>query len=215
MPFKLRPWTWAAGALVAGTISASAAVVDFTDTSIFTTSTPASATGSVGGFNFTVTGSSPDLTYNTTTGPGAVGGLAGETDGIGIGDDEIDGTEYVTVVFDRRVRLVGVSFLDLFRSASDAEQASLYAGVPPTPLNFVSSFAATETYAPGGAGYGSFAVSAKGTTFTFDSGAGNDAQGVGDFALASLEVVPVPVPAALVLLGTSLLGFRVLHRRRK
>lgn len=214
MSSEFRLWTLAAGAVVAGTISASAAVVDFTDTSTFTSMTPASATGSAGGFDFTITGSAPSLTYNTTSGPGAVGGLAGATDGIGIGDDEIDGTEYITIVFNRPVRLVGVSFLDFFSSGSDAEQASLYTGVPPTGANFAGAFSATEGYVFGGAGFGSFATSAKGTTFTFDSGAGNDNEGVGDFALAALEIVPVPVPAAMVLLGTSLLGFRALGRRR-
>ena len=205
--------TWVVGALAATTVSASAAMIDFTDNSIFATQTPTSATGSAGGFSFTITGSNAPLTY--TPGPGPVAWLAGENDGIGIVNDEVGGLEYVTVTFDRKVRLTGVAFLDLFRqSGQDAEQAVVYTGVPPTTANFVAAFEATEMVTPSGTGFGTFDLLASSDTFTFDAGAGNDGIGIGDFALAGVTVAPVPVPASALLLGGAF-GLLSLHRRRR
>ena len=217
MTSRLKLASWTAGALAATTLSASAAVIDFTDSSIYTSQTGGSATGTVDGVGFTIAPTGGALTF--AAGPGPVGGLVGDNDGIGIGDDEIDGSEYLTIVFDRSVRLTGVSFLDLFRSAAnatDAEQAVVYDGVPPATGNFVATFEATETYAPGGTGFGSFAVNARGDTFTFDVGTGNDDKGVGDFSVAGLTVqlAAIPLPASALLLGGALGGLVLLRRRK-
>jgi hypothetical protein len=219
MTSSLRLSACVAGALMVGAVSASAAVLDFTDLATFTTRSAASATGTIDGIGFTITGSSANLTYNETSGPGAIGGLAGDIDGIGLGNDEINGLEYITVTFDRAVQLTQVFLLDFFRAnTGDAEQATVYSGVPPVAGNVLASFEATEIFTRGGAGLGSFALGATGTVFTFDAGTGNDGIGMGDFALAGLDLAlqpaPIPLPAGGLLIGTALAGFGVLRRRR-
>lgn len=214
----LKLGSWTAGALIATGLSASAAVIDFTDSSIYTSQSGSSATGSVGGIGFTISASGGALTF--TPGPGAVNGLVGDYDGIGIGDDEIGAGEYLTIIFDKPIKLTSASFLDLFTSFKgngDAEHAVLYDGVPPAPGNFVATFQATETYVFGGFGFGSFAVSAMGDTFTFDIGEGNDDEGVGDFALAALSVqlAAIPLPASALLLGGAIGGFGLVAARRR
>jgi hypothetical protein len=72
---------------------------------------------------------------------------------------------------------------------------------------------ATEIFVPGGAGFRSLGLSVSGQVFSFDAGAGNDGQGIGDFALAGLEFAVVPLPAAGLLLGTALWGFGLIGRR--
>ena len=204
-----------AGGLMVAAAGASAATIDFTSNATYATRSAAEASGSVGGVGFTVTGSRNALTYTGSGAPGAVGSLLGQNDGIGIGDDEIGGSEYVTVTFDREVRLTGLYFLDLFRAqdGTSSETVSAYLGTPPTGANFFDTFSATETYAVGGTGYGAFGVSVTGSVFTFDVGTGNDAVGIGDFALAGMDVAMVPLPAGALLLGTALFGLGWRRRR--
>ena len=200
--------------LIVAAAGASAATIDFTDNSIYSARSAATATGSAAGYGFTVTGSRNALTFTESDAPGPVGALLGQNDGIGLGDDEIGGREYVTVTFDRTVRISGLYFLDLFRSQSgDAETAAVYAGTPPAEGGFLGLFSGTEIYASNGNGYGAFDVNLTGTVFSFDVGTGNDGVGIGDFSLAGLEVVPVPLPAGALLLGTALLGFGLRRRR--
>lgn len=212
--------TVATCACVAGAMAASAAIIDFTDNSIYTSRSGSSATGTIDGIGFTVTGSLPRLTF-AANGPGPIGGLAGENDGIGLGDDEIGGTEFLTVTFDREVSLLAASFLDFFSASSgDAEEALVFTGTTPAAGNLVTTFLATQAIGGGRPGFGTFALLTSGTAFTFATSAHNDGIGVGDYALAALEVeerlmppLPVPLPAAAGLLVTGLFLFRPLRRR--
>ena len=208
----------AAAMMIGG--AAQAVTLDFTTLSTFDMRSSAQASGAAGAGNaFTVTGSGGKLTYNVSTGPGAVGGLAGETDGLGIRDDEVGAGEYITVTFDKAVRLTSASFLDMFFApqAVDQESAWVYAGTPPEASGTIAAVDASELFRPGGAGFQSVSFSAIGRVFSFDAGDGNDDQGIGDFALAGLtfeDIAPVPLPAGGVLLGTALLGFGLARRRK-
>lgn len=201
-----------AAAAVAGIAagSASAAVIDFTASS--------STSGSIGGIGWSLTPSAGDtITFVDTDAPGAIGGLAGANDGVGLNNDEItEGSEYLTVTFSRKVRLTSFFTLDLFKTGSDdgdPESALLFVGGSPAGSP-VASLAATEVYAPGGFGFSSASVNLFGDTFTFAASSGNDGIGQGDFALAGVEIAPIPVPAAGLMLGAGLLGFGLMRRRR-
>lgn len=140
-------------------------------------------------------------------------GLAGDFDGIGIKNDEVNGAEFLTLTFDREVKITGVFFLDLYisrKDATDFETAGMDNGS--TTLNFD----AQEVFSNDalGGGFGNFATSMKGQTFTFFDVAGNDNIGEGDFALAGLTITSVPLPAGVLLLGTALGGLGLTRRRK-
>lgn len=218
--FKLTAVT--AGILAAGTLAASAAVLDFTDNGSYSIQGAASASGSFHGVGWTLTPSTDPLTYETP-GPGAVGILAGENDGVGINDDEITNSpsvmEYVTLTFDEEVTIIGLAFLDLFKSPreEDHEVADLFEGVG-TGGTLLGSFDAVEVYqgVPGGnPGYAYYnGLGFTGTTFTFASETGNDSVGKADYALGAVELAPIPLPAGVLLLGGALAGLGFARRRK-
>lgn len=231
-PFSLSALTL--GAIAAGTVTASAALLDFTDPTTLTTQTAALAAGTVEGVGFSITANEPALTYNYGSGPGPIGPLAGIGDGIGIGDDEVSDGQMLTIAFDQTVRVTGAYFLDLFRatedpldSDGDSEGVYVFLGDPATydspDLNF-RSFYPEEAYSFGRPGYASDTFSFDQSIFSFltdnfddDDFAGPES--VNDFALAGLEVsaimAPVPLPATSLLLGTALVGAGAMLRRRR
>jgi hypothetical protein len=211
VPFKAATLAAAAVAATAiGAFSASAAIVDFTAS--------ASTSGTVAGANWTLASNGGPLTFVDVDAPGPLGPLAGLNDGVGVGNDEITiGSEFVTVTFDRKVRLITYFVLDLFDDGppvTDNESAILYAGASPMPGSFVAELIASEPFAIGGFGFGQLGVDVVGTTFTFAAGNGNDGVGSADFALAGLEIAAIPVPASGLLIGTALLGLGLARRRR-
>lgn len=205
--------------VISSALAVSAAVIDFT-------SNPLALTGTVGANGWAATGN-PVAPNANETGPGAVavifstgsGFLAGNNDGLGIGDDEIttaNSTQYITITFDHSVKLLGAYFLDLFVAANgnSAERAIITLGAT-APGTEAASLTASVT-ANTGSGLGQLTgLALTGTTFTFYSGVTNDALGNADFALAAIEVTSVPIPAAGLLLLGALGGLRFAGRRRR
>lgn len=195
----------------AGAFAAAAATIDFTAGS--------NTSGSVGGIGWNLVARAGDtITFEERDAPGPIGPLAGMNDGVGLNDDEIsEGGEYLTIVFDQAVRLTGFWTLDLFRDGSndvDPETAQLFLGSTPTGTP-VASLRGTEVYTRGALGFGFLGdLNIAGTTFTFNELDGvNDGKGVGDFALAGIEIAPIPLPAGGLLFGTGLMALGLMRRR--
>jgi hypothetical protein len=207
-------------ALVMGATSSSAALIDFTSNAVSV------GPGTEGG-GWTLTGSSPANTGYT--GPGAYGVLAGENDGIGINNDELSGPQFVTITFNKMVKLTGVYALDLYISNRDSDNyESAYVskgGSPLTPPNDIMEAQQTLGGGLNLPGYAGQVVSLKGTQFTFSvgianpgigsGGTGNDDSGQRDYALAAIEISAVPLPAGMLLFGTALGGLGLMRRRKK
>jgi len=162
-----------------------------------------------------------DGTQNGGTTSFSGGPLAEDFDGIGIGDDEIGGTEELTIDFGGvDLYVTGAAFLDLFFSEapSDVEKIALRyyrdgaeLSDPPSP----QVFEGVQLYTRGASGWlqqafaGVLADHVKVVFFE-----GNDNTGVGDAAMAALRVQVVPIPAAAWLFGSALLGMVGVGARR-
>jgi hypothetical protein len=198
----------------AGVTSANAALIDFTDKSV--------VSGISGN---TLVGNGWVLTGNPVTGslvngkqpPGPIGPLKGQTDGLGITDDEITyPSESITITFTKKMKLSAVYFLDLFFGKAGTEFALLAVdGVA------AGSFAGSQ-FNPGkgntAPGYGAFTgLSFQGKSFTFSVANTNDLLNKTDkpdYALAGIDVAPVPLPAAGLLLGGAIAGMAMIRRRK-
>lgn len=205
-----------AAGLLAGTSAASAALIDFTDNTV-----GAGGGTTLGGY--TVTGN-PQAPNTNESGPGLINlssgeTLAGDNDGLGIRDDEISGNtlfdQYITVTFNRNVRLTAAYFLDLFADEETQEQETALVSVGPVPVNPADAeLAAQEIHFTG---LGELTgISLIGTSFTFSvEDFLNDGIGRPDAALAAIEVSAVPLPASVLMLGAALGGLGAIGRRRK
>lgn len=191
-------------ALLAGAVSASAALIDFTDNDT-------GFDGAIGnGITWVLTGTPLPPNTDEVGGGRPLGGLAWENDGVGIGNDEVtEGAQFLTLTFSESVTLSGALYLDLF-TGGPGESAIISVGSTPGGV-------ANETFATPGA-IGGFAetgeLSLTGTSFTFFAGSGFD-DGDGDFALAGVNIAPVPLPAGVLLMGTALGGLGLARRRKQ
>jgi hypothetical protein len=201
-------------ALAAGLSAANATVIDFTSAGTGTS-------GSLfkGAVTWTLTSNGTLNNSQAFDGnPTPVGTpLSFQTDGYGVGDDEISTssriTQYIDLTFSAPTLIDAIYFLDLFvaRNIQTAEVglASIDGGAP-------IALMATDIAGSGTAGFVSalFApVLATVIRFTvFDT---NDLLGVADGALAGVGIAPVPVPAAGLMLLGGLGGLAALRRRRK
>ncbi len=213
MNFKTRTLAAAAAVALCGVSAANAALIDFTDKKVVAGISGNMLTGP----GWTLTGSPATLNLvNGPQPPGAIGPLKGQTDGIGIKDDEITyPRESLTLTFDNTVKLTGLYFLDLFFGAAGTEYAQL------TVDGVFQGSGAAQQYNPGAGntnpGYAAFTgLSFIGKAFTFTVGPTNDLFGNDkpDYALAGVEVSAVPLPAGALLLGTALAGVGFFRRRR-
>ncbi len=145
----------------------------------------------------------------------SMSGLACDFDGIGISDDEIGSnnvTESVKIVFDYAVTFVYASFLDLFGS----EQVTITNGAG-------NSVTIGSNLDNNDLGYQSALVGLVGKVFTFTADTDTDFWHAGnnDYSLASITAFDrgqgegdVPVPAAIWLFGSALLGFMGFSRKK-
>lgn len=225
---SIRLATAAGAVLVAGTLSASAALLDFTDETngVYDVQGTSSASGTLADGNtweITPIPSTYDLTYVSDDAPnGATPPLQGDNDGIGVvksggNNDEITAPrEMVKLTFKNAVRLTGLYFLDLFTNGDDPNAPDFEREVALVSVDGAPNveFGATETFVQGGFGFGSFMTDLVGKTFIFAAANTNDDVARPDYALAGVDVSPIPLPAGMLLLGTALAGLGITRRRK-
>ena len=197
----LSACTIALGTFAFGTM-ASASIIDFTNAATYSIDTATTASGDQGGGWTAVAVGGP--INISEAGPGTQGPLLGANDGLGIGerDDEISLMESFTITFNDAVTIVGLFFLDHFEPETalvsvDGGANVSFASIVPRP----------------GIGFTSFATSLTGTSFTFTVDIPNEI-GVADYALAGIDLAPIPLPAGLLLLGGALGALGVARRRK-
>jgi len=204
----------AAAAFVMSGAAASATTLDFTgDDYTF-------AAGAATGTFFT------DRTWTVTSSPagsltrtpydgasGATGGLDEIYDGFGVVDDEVSegDVEYIHIEFSKITRVTGLHFLDLFVP----ETALVWFGKTATGAAD-AMIAGVESFP--GTGYlfadiSSLNFVGKYLTFGVKPSPDNDPAGVADYAVAGIEVVPLPAAGWLLLGGIG--GLVAMKRRKK
>lgn len=229
---------------VAAAGAASAARLDFTDETVYTTKSAASATGTIGAgptetkWTLTPTGgilqieTNPDGKYDG--GSTAPAELALDYDGVGIGkrDDEItaEKNESLLLSFSRSIFLTAVHVLDLFKSA-DTEQAAGQRehALVYDPTTLILTIEAIEQLAsnPDNGGYQTKKLdkAVEVAALRFEAGGSDDnPTNTRDFALAAVDYefddpdrapAPIPLPAGGLLLLGALGGLGLAKRRRK
>ena len=201
-------------------VTANASILDFTTTSTFSSISAAGATGAVDGVGYSITTTpAGKLTFGETSvgSTCASSGLACEFDGLGVRDDEISTSssviQSIIVSFNETVTITGLYFLDLFIARNGATNE--VAQVMVSPGGSTSTFDAMEVVGSGASGLAYYGgLSLTGSTFTFTALRTNDAVALADYALAGIELAPIPLPAGLLLLGGAL-GALGISRRRK
>ncbi len=215
---------FAAAVLAISATTVSAATIDFT-----AKNTGTSGSGPLAGLTWSMSSNIGTLNNSQRfDGQGSNlsgAGLAFYTDGYGVrsyldnmkNDDEITsmrkGFESITLTFSRAVKLTGASFLDLFVGPNGFEE-----GYVETDDGTVIAISATDLANVGNSRRAGFASSTFAGIITsslkFYIGMGNDPYGFADGALASVDIAPVPVPAAGLLMLGGLGGLFAVRRRK-
>ncbi|MDH5369081.1 MAG: hypothetical protein OEW99_03595 [Gammaproteobacteria bacterium] len=191
------------------TASAQATLVDFTDSSWQTAISVGSGnTATIGNITLTSTGGNLSFNGSSSEQAGCIAGQPGngltcDGDGIGIQNDEI--TQYsnqsITIDFATAVNVSNIFLLDLFGTERTGEIAV---------INGDNSYQALIDNS-GIGGFYATGYSAAGISSIILSG---NLDSFSDYALAAIEVSPVPIPGAAILFGSALLGFFGFKRRR-
>jgi hypothetical protein len=213
-----------------------AAYLDFTDINTITGLTAYSDSDSNGftgtvdgvGFTLTVLNSEGVVNFNEgydgslNTGCQSNGGpLKCDRDGTGVSNDEITGLaassgQTLRLVFDSEVAISRFDFLDLYLKpdGQSGEQATIHAAGGPYTVD------AVESSGQGGYAFLDFLSIGGpiiGTTILFT--ANSDSQfwddHNNDYAFAGMKVSAVPVPAAVWLFGSAMIGLLGFQRRRR
>jgi hypothetical protein len=226
----------AAAMLAAGTMSASATLIDFT-----TSPAPLNGTVTWGG-NYSLAGFNSDGSPATITesldipqfcsappcltyGDGTT--LDGTNDGLGIKTDELTGVtppEYITVTFDNVVRLTGMYFFDAYSNGEqpndskyEVEIGNVSVGgtlsTPPVADGSAVGFQDPTFNSLRGLAYND-SLDLIGDTFTFWADNTNDDVAAPDVALAALRIAPVPLPASALLLLGAVGGLAAVRRKK-
>ena len=194
------------GLLVAGMASmAQALLIDFTSTT-WQNISGVTASRVIDGINVTLDTPTGNLTWNSEHGDISSSiGLAGIGDGIGVSDDEISLNQALTVSFSHDIIINEIYFLDLFKSNSEYEHAQymlendVWTNVDGTtnPYGFISITTGSTSFV---------------SWVQFET---NDSTSISDFAVAGLDVSPIPEPATMLLFGTGIAGLVGSRLRRK
>jgi hypothetical protein len=215
--------------LIAGLVAsclcngAVAAYLDFTDDNIISslTSITDGFKGEIDGIGFTLTSTDGLVNFNESydgsanTGCQSGGGpLMCDSDGAGIGNDEITGLtvgsgQTLSLVFDTEVYISSFDFLDLY-VGTGTERATVTIDGGTSDSVDANLFGTS-----GDGGYAHLDLLSIGTTieFTAPSGMAFRDDGTNDYAFAAITVSAVPIPATAWLFGTALLGFIGFSRR--
>lgn len=182
---------------LAFSISAQATLIDFTDSSWATAiNSGSNATATIG--NVTLSANTGYLTFNAGDNAGCIAGkptngLACDGDGIGIYNDEISqgGSQQVSLNFSEVVNISNIFLLDLFSTEQTGEIAIIDGNE-----YYGDNLLAGGFYAAGFTGQNITSIIFSGNLDSFS-----------DYAIAGIEISPVPLPGAVVLFGTAILGF--------
>lgn len=195
-------------------MSAQATLIDFTDKSWQDAINSGAGTLATIG-NVTLTASGGDFSFNGGYSErsgcnNSAGGslLKCNGDGIGISDDEIrqGGNQKITVSFtDGPVNIENIYFLDLFANDNGTDNDEI--AVMSIGSNNYTYTAVSDLVG----GFYNTGFSEQGISSIMFSG---NLDGFSDYALAGIEISPVPLPGAAILFGSALLGFFGFKRRR-
>lgn len=219
-----------AALLAAGT--ANAALIDFTAGSSGWSGGGKAYSQTISPFGLVkMTSSGGKIKFNTHYdggSPNPASDLAFKYDGVGIGDDEINGAERLTLEFEQAVEIYRLDFLDLFQANKDLLSKKIVGsgdGIEKIQVQFslngnvfeTSSYSGNDLLGAG-AGYLSTSINnltADKLIFSMAANSGWDDKNA-DAALAAVGAnAVVPIPAAAWLFGSALLGLVGVGRHRR